>query len=753
MNRAKSWALRRARALVQEAVTPALQEAAPPVLEHVATRVLQQVAPLVLRELTPAVLQQVSTTVLQQVTPAVLQQVTPAVLQEVTTAVLQQAVPAVLQQVIPAVLQEVTSAVLQQVTPAVLQQVMPAVLQEVTTAVLQQVTPAVLQQVMPAVLQEVTTAVLQQVTPAVLQQVMPAVLREVTTAVLQEVTPAILQQVASTVLEQVAPAVLAQVVPAAVERAARPGLDAIAAAQARHLAELAGTHAQQLESVALAGKAQIDRLHRALGGQQAFSAGHAALLEQLRRERRDWRAGMLPEPDVSERVRRLVRKHAGLAPQARGDEGMQDLLTELRFLWTNSALVRPMLEVGAGKRVLYSGQAYYNAWYLSRALRELGWKADVLNWDGSTSSQIYYHGEDFHFRPGDDAAVQSLRFYVAALYGYDVFHFSNAHGISFGTALAQCVEEELGPQGEIHMLKALGHRIVYSNNGCLDGASQSGFSRWGPESVCAICRWRDEPSVCSDERNLEWGYFRNSVADYQCTLGGNRIDYNDDPRVHEVPGFYCLDPETWRPELEIPPRFRLPRASDRTLWLYHGVGHRQSRTLADGVNIKSSHVWLPLIDKLRGEGWDLQLMEPEGVPNREVRFLQAQADIFVEMLTYGWFGANAREAMMLGKPVICYIRPEWLESVREELPEYAADLPIVSATPDTAEEVLLDLMRQPDKRAEIGRRGREFMLRWHTPQAGARHFDDIYSRLVRGEQVLRPAHAGPQRTVIAVAPA
>ena len=37
--------------------------------------------------------------------------------------------------------------------------------------------------------------------------------------------------------------------------------------------------------------------------------------------------------------------------------------------------------------------------------------------------------------------------------------------------------------------------------------------------------------VCSDERNLAWGEFRNSVADYQVLMGGNRVDYNLDPRV------------------------------------------------------------------------------------------------------------------------------------------------------------------------------------------------------------------------------
>lgn len=441
---------------------------------------------------------------------------------------------------------------------------------------------------------------------------------------------------------------------------------------------------------------------------------------------------------LSNEWRIMVRQAAGLPGELPQTPSLTDLLQEIGFLRANHELLAPVFNALAHKRVLFAGQAYYNAWYLSRALRDRGWKADVLNWDSNPTSQIYYHGEDISFEWQSPALnKQMLQFYVSSLYAYDVFHFSNAHGICFGWPVQNVFEQHFSKHAEITLLKELGKKIVYSNNGCLDGVSQTVFAKWGPESVCSICRWRNEPTVCSDERNLAWGRFRNSVADYQCLLGGNRVDYNDDPRVHEAPEFYCLDKELWHPQIEIPEAFRLPPMPEGTTWLYHAVGHKADRTTEDGVNIKSSHVYLPLIKKLKEQGLLLGLMEPTGISNKEVRFLQAQADIFLDMLTAGWFGANAREAMMLGKPVICYIRPEWLESLRQEIPEYAAELPVISATPDTVEGVLRDLIANPEKRREIGQRGREFAVKWHSAEAGGRRFDEIYSKLLQGDPLLR----------------
>ena len=104
----------------------------------------------------------------------------------------------------------------------------------------------------------------------------------------------------------------------------------------------------------------------------------------------------------------------------------------------------------------------------------------------------------------------------------------------------------------------------------------------------------------------------------------------------------------------------------------------------------------------------------------------------VDMLTFGWFGANVREALMLGKPVVCYLRPEWLDDMRREIPGYVDELPVVSATPETVHDVLAELVSNREKRIELGRRSREFAVKWHSASVAAQRFDSIYGNLLAG---------------------
>ena len=437
-------------------------------------------------------------------------------------------------------------------------------------------------------------------------------------------------------------------------------------------------------------------------------------------------------------------------------------------------------------RVLFLGTSYYNAWYLALALRESGWQAETVAYSGESSEQFFHgydvkldHSGSWDYRypllrtflmvsllslyarlrgtSGVDKKLSrvetrivkylmksmlrlagrrerdTLRPLIDAIENFDVFHFTARNNLRFFYFFNPRLFGARPIGWDIQLLKLLGKKIVYTNIGTNDGIAQSSFRSLDREPVCDSCRWRDEPEICSDESNLAWGKLRNSLADYQVMSYGNRADFNEAATVHEVPEFFCLDPGFWHPELLVPTNYRLPLDED-TIKIYHSVGNFELRTLGDGYrNVKSTHIYLPLIDRLKAEGHDIELIFFHDVPNTQARFYQVQADIVVDMLTVGWFGANVREAMMLGKPVVCFLRPEWLETVRREIPDYANELPIVSATPSTVYDVLKGLIESPEKRAEIGRRSREFAVKWHSPEAGAKRMIEIYSDLLRSK--------------------
>ncbi len=384
------------------------------------------------------------------------------------------------------------------------------------------------------------------------------------------------------------------------------------------------------------------------------------------------------------------------------------------------------------KSVLFVGASYYNSYYLARELRKLGWKATVMTYPGDMSEQ-FGHGWDIEvkFDRGLPALLRRSAAAGRAFLGHSILHFNGVNNLRALYYMSPRLERRTRGS-DIEALKRLGKKIVYSQSGCLDGVSQSSFASWGERPVCLDCVWRTNPAVCNDEKNLAWGRLRNRLCDFQVSAGGNRVDFNDDPTIHEVPEFYCLDPDVWRPDLDIPAEHRLA-FSQRTVKIYHAVGNFDMRTNVDGQrNIKSTHIYLPTIQRLKDNGHDVELVFVKNVPGRYVRYYQLQSDIVVDMLTYGFYGANVREAMMLGKPVVCYLRPEWLASIRQEIPDFVDELPIVSATPETVYDVLEDLVRDPDKRREIGRRSREFALRWHSSQRAAQRFDAIYSDLLAG---------------------
>ena len=173
-----------------------------------------------------------------------------------------------------------------------------------------------------------------------------------------------------------------------------------------------------------------------------------------------------------------------------------------------------------------------------------------------------------------------------------------------------------------------------------------------------------------------------------------------------------VDPRRWTPA-------RHGRRGEPPL-LVHAPSSRDTKG--------TRHV-LTAVDTLKAEGIPFRFGLVEGRTQAEARAVYEQADLVVDQLEAGWYGGLAVEAMALGVPVVAFIREEDLDVVPAAM---RADLPVVNATAMTVERVLRSLLT--DRRhelAELGRRSRSFVERWHDPLRIAADLLPVYEAAAR----------------------
>jgi glycosyltransferase involved in cell wall biosynthesis len=182
------------------------------------------------------------------------------------------------------------------------------------------------------------------------------------------------------------------------------------------------------------------------------------------------------------------------------------------------------------------------------------------------------------------------------------------------------------------------------------------------------------------------------------------------PARTEFLPYASVDPAEWRP-VEAP-RAPLPV-------VVHAPTDRR---------VKGTEHLLAAVERLRAGGFELELVLVEGVSQQEARRAFERADLVVDQLLSGWYGAAAVEAMALGKPVVAHLDDGDLARVP---PDFAAELPILRATAATVADVLAEwLGRRRGELAEVGRRSRAFAERRHDPRAVAERLREAYERSV-----------------------
>jgi glycosyltransferase involved in cell wall biosynthesis len=103
------------------------------------------------------------------------------------------------------------------------------------------------------------------------------------------------------------------------------------------------------------------------------------------------------------------------------------------------------------------------------------------------------------------------------------------------------------------------------------------------------------------------------------------------------------------------------------------------------------------------------------------------ADVIADQFVIGWYAQFALEGMALSKPVLCYLREDLLELYT--LFSFAGECPIVNTSPFEIKERLRELAGDTALRAELGERGRRYVVEHHSLEAIGAMFDEIFRAL------------------------
>lgn len=401
----------------------------------------------------------------------------------------------------------------------------------------------------------------------------------------------------------------------------------------------------------------------------------------------------------------------------------------------DKALYESLPRTKEGQRsVVFLNHSYYHHYYLARALRKRGWNAiSIVSEDPSSSSSNFYHGEDVSIWDADSTILRK-RCYSLMRYVEENARMLFWHNENCSSIFHECYQNagrDRTPWDLIY-LKHRGVKLGVSMSGCLTGTGQTEFNEY-TGGVCDTCVWQDNPEVCSDPKNLAIGEMYENLADLYAIEGDWVVNQSrKTDRAFREPLTFCLDHEIWRPDLEVPVDKKFEK-EDGEILIFHAVGNYVSRD-DKGRNIKGTPAVLDAVDRLKAEGYPVKLVFVHDVHSKDMKYYQVQADIVVDQIIYGRYGAASRESMMLGKPTITkLVREQPLEVGPSQSLE---ECPLIDANTETVYDVLKRLVLDPEERERIGRASREYAIKWHSADACAARFERVYDRMLSGDHRL-----------------
>ncbi|MEC2077074.1 glycosyltransferase family 4 protein [Metabacillus fastidiosus] len=316
----------------------------------------------------------------------------------------------------------------------------------------------------------------------------------------------------------------------------------------------------------------------------------------------------------------------------------------------------------------------------------------ALRLRGVNAASCHFYSNRYQFQPDYCLNLQnspiSLReekikkFLEEAIKKYDIFHFH------FG-------ETFLPDKSDLEIIKNAGKKMVVHHHGSevrmLSVAQKlNKYVRVKPE-------WTEE-KIHNNLLKLSSYIDHAFVQDYE--LEYYIKDYYKN--IHVIP--HTIDVRKFRPNF--------PKEKNAPL-IVHAPTSR---------DLKGTEHIIDAVNSLKREGIPLYFQLIEGKTNSQARELLSRADIVIDQIRIGAYGYVSTEAMVLGKPVICYIREDLVN-------KYPSELPIINANPDNLTSILKNLVSQPENWRKLGVLGRRYVKQYHSTHKIAEDYIKLYKSL------------------------
>ncbi|MBS3168171.1 glycosyltransferase [Candidatus Woesearchaeota archaeon] len=313
-----------------------------------------------------------------------------------------------------------------------------------------------------------------------------------------------------------------------------------------------------------------------------------------------------------------------------------------------------------------------NGWILSREQRKLGLISDVmvyLDHSITRGSDYSLHLERYSMKSikYTMAFILTSIFLFKALFKYDLFHFHYSSFFPF--------------QIDLPIIKLFNKKIIFLFSGC-DVRLNC------PHPICKKNYYKKLRLIRNAKK------YGNAIVVYNPDL----LDFVDTAVYFP----YAIPLNSWKPS-------KTSKKSNDVIKILHAPSDRF---------IKGTEYVIKAINQLKQEGFNVELILLEKIPHDKVKSYYEDADIVVDQLIIGWYGAFAAESMALGKPVCCYIR--------DDLWKYAKGCPIINVNKENLAERLKTLIKSKSLRNKLGKEGMKYVKKMHDSKKINKMFVELY---------------------------